>query len=404
MGRTLPRERKGIGHGSSACRFTAVTTRDRGLDGRGLDRSAGLGRLTLPVARRRHGRPDLLGQRGAAQSESANLADGSAAPPILVRPGGTPCGVAIDPAAGTDGKIYWAGSVSMRSTSGTSMARTSTTCITGEDNPCGVAIDPAAQQDLLGQLRHDAIRIANLDGSTTQSRPCSTPCPVGRPERGCDRPGAQQDLLDQPGSRRPQRRGRESRTWHGGDTQAIVYQPSQSDRGGHRRRGPAASTGPTSVRAAAGPVRSGAREPRRLHRSRDQPTDPVHCRGRPGWGRDRPRGQQDLLGQLRRWHDLEREPGRPEPAPRPCSAARGAPRTSPCCCARRSGTAAPAISEAGDDLSCSQGEWASDLLGAFLYRAPNDLRVSVAAGRERDPRRNRIRPSRPPGPVPTPAR
>jgi DNA-binding beta-propeller fold protein YncE/Ca2+-binding RTX toxin-like protein len=34
------------------------------------------------------------------------------------------------------------------------------------------------------------------------------------------------------------------------------------------------------------------------------------------------------------------------------------------------GTDPPAISEAGGELSCSEGSWAPDLLGAFLYRAP----------------------------------
>ena len=103
LGRTLPRERKGIGHGSSACRFAAVTTRDRGLDGRGLDRSTDLGRLTLPVARRRAGRPDLLGKRAIGGSGPGTWTALGAASNVFGS-SQTPCGVAIDPAAG---KIYW---------------------------------------------------------------------------------------------------------------------------------------------------------------------------------------------------------------------------------------------------------------------------------------------------------
>jgi hypothetical protein len=37
------------------------------------------------------------------------------------------------------------------------------------------------------------------------------------------------------------------------------------------------------------------------------------------------------------------------------------------------GTAAPQVSAAGQTLSCSPGSWASDLLGAFLYRTPRSL-------------------------------
>ncbi len=55
------------------------------------------------------------------------------------------------------------------------------------------------------------------------------------------------------------------------------------------------------------------------------------------------------------------------------------------------GTGPPAISgeaETGEELSCSEGDWAPDLLGAFLFRAPRQLRISVADGRGGDRRRN----------------
>ena len=70
----------------------------------------------------------------------------STTPPISPRTlfgdGGAPCGVALDPAAG---KIYWAnfggGEIQVANLDGSG---TATPLITGQDNPCGVTVDPAA--------------------------------------------------------------------------------------------------------------------------------------------------------------------------------------------------------------------------------------------------------------------
>jgi DNA-binding beta-propeller fold protein YncE len=67
--------------------------------------------------------------------------DGSGSPSSLVAGGGGPCGVALDPAAG---KIYWAnfngGQIRVANLDGSNPE----TLIDGQDNPCGVAIDPSA--------------------------------------------------------------------------------------------------------------------------------------------------------------------------------------------------------------------------------------------------------------------
>ena len=170
-----------------------------------------------------------------------------------LRGGGRPCA----------GKIYWAEFVSVGTTAGT-------------------------------------IRRANLDGSNRGDPGLRSV----RPERGGDRPRSQQDLLDQPGPRRAQRRGlaREpERLESAGDCAAA--RPIRS--GSRSTRPPARSTGPTSATAAAVPARSGSRTwtARRRH-------GPVRRRGRPGRGGDRPRGEQDLLGQFRPRHHPGREPER----------------------------------------------------------------------------------------------
>ena len=136
-----------------------------------------------------------------------------AATDLIVTPDRHPCGVAVDPA----GKIYWAEFVSVGTTAGT-------------------------------------IRRANLDGSERGDAGLRSV----RPEWGCDRPRSQQDLLDQPGPRRPQRRGL-ARGPERLECAGDCAQPGRIRSGSRSTGPPARSTGPTLAPAAAVPARSGPR-------------------------------------------------------------------------------------------------------------------------------------------------
>ena len=78
-----------------------------------------------------------------------------------------PCGVAIDPAAD---KIYWAnfssGAIRVGNLDGTG---TASTLFGSEAGACGVAINPAANKIYWASYSNNTIRVANLDGTGTAS-------------------------------------------------------------------------------------------------------------------------------------------------------------------------------------------------------------------------------------------
>ena len=106
------------------------------------------------------------GNEGAGMIRVANL-DGTGAPSTVIGGEGGPCGVAIDPAAG---KIYWAtfnsGQIRVANLDGTGAASN----LFGDDGSlCGVAIDPAAGKIYWANFSSSTIRVANLDGTGTAS-------------------------------------------------------------------------------------------------------------------------------------------------------------------------------------------------------------------------------------------
>ncbi len=117
--------------------------------------------LSLPVT---SNAADSLywGNEAAGTIRAANL-DGSGTPLDLFSGEGSPCGVAIDPAAGT---IYWANfnfdGIRVANLDGSDAA---STLFSEEGFPCGVAIDPAAGRIYWANFGTNAIRVANLDGS-----------------------------------------------------------------------------------------------------------------------------------------------------------------------------------------------------------------------------------------------
>jgi hypothetical protein len=109
---------------------------------------------------------------GSGAIRVANL-DGSGTPSTLFPGESGPEGVAINPAAG---KIYWAnyaggvagsGAIRVANLDGTG---TASSLFTGENGPIGVAIDPAAGKIYWGDNNNPgAIRVGNLDGTGTAS-------------------------------------------------------------------------------------------------------------------------------------------------------------------------------------------------------------------------------------------
>ena len=93
--------------------------------------------------------------------------DGSGTASTLFGSEGAPCGVAIDPAAE---KIYWAnfssGTIRVANLDGSG---TASTLYGSESGACGVAIDPAAGKIYWASYSSGTIRVANLDGSGTAS-------------------------------------------------------------------------------------------------------------------------------------------------------------------------------------------------------------------------------------------
>jgi len=116
--------------------------------------------LSLPVTSNAE---DSLywGNRFVGTIRAASLA-GSGNPSDLFSGESGPCGVAIDPAAG---RIYWASfnsnEIRVANLDGSGPA---STLFGGEGGPCGVAIDPAAGKIYWANASTNAIRVANLDG------------------------------------------------------------------------------------------------------------------------------------------------------------------------------------------------------------------------------------------------
>ncbi len=109
---------------------------------------------------------------GAGTIRVANL-NGTGSPSTLFTGEITPYGLAIDPAAG---KIYWAdynavggigaGTIRVANLNGTGSAAN---LFAGETEPGGVAIDPAAGKIYWSELSPGTIRVANLNGTGSPS-------------------------------------------------------------------------------------------------------------------------------------------------------------------------------------------------------------------------------------------
>ena len=102
------------------------------------------------------------GAESAGTIRVANL-DGSGTAATLFGSESAPCGVAIDPAAG---KIYWAnfGSDGIR-VANLDGSGTASSLFPSEGSLCGVAIDPAHGKIYWANFASDTIRVGNLDGS-----------------------------------------------------------------------------------------------------------------------------------------------------------------------------------------------------------------------------------------------
>ena len=112
------------------------------------------------------------------QIQVANL-DGTPTPSPLFTPGNNPCGVAVDPTAG---KIYWANfstnEIQVGNLNGTG---TPSTLFTdpGGSGPSGVAIDPANNKIYWTNQFSDEVRAGNLDGSGDAETLFSEDHPIG---------------------------------------------------------------------------------------------------------------------------------------------------------------------------------------------------------------------------------
>ena len=287
--------------------------------------------------------------------------DGSGTASTLFGSEGGPCGVAIDPAAD---KIYWtnfsSGTVRVANLDGTGTASTLTNA-SSEGNPCGVAIDPATNKIYWANFNQNTISFANLDNTGNGGQLSTAGATVSGPLRRRDRPGDEQDLLGESGNNtisysanldNPARRRPCSGTanipygvaidpatnkiyWANPNNNTISFANlDNTGNGGQLSTAGATPGGPRGVAIdpaankiywanfGSGAIRV-AKPGRHGHR-----LGPVHWAG---------------LGELPR-------------------AAAGADRHGP-----------PTISgepRVGEELSCSQGNWAPDLLGAFLFRAP----------------------------------
>jgi PKD domain len=240
--------------------------------------------------------------------------DGSGAPSTLfTEPADSePFGVAIDPAAN---RIYWtsnARTIRAANLDGSGAASTLFTDPAG--NPTGVAIDPAANRIYWGNFQLDQIRVGNLDGSGAASTLIA------------DQDQAGAGVAIDPASNR------------------IFWTSGQTIRAGNLDGSGAPSTLFTEP---VGTMPFGIA------------IDPAANRIYWGNNEDAIRvGNLDGSGVA---STLFPDPGSP---------------VFPVLLRSPGGIGAPAVSgggQVGQPLSCSQGSWAPNLLGAFLYRAPRSF-------------------------------
>ena len=287
---------------------------------------------------------------------------------------GGPCGVAIDPAAG---KIYWAnfnsGKIRVANLDGSGTA--STLFDDGRATCAGWRSTPRTTRSTGPTRQHGTIRVGNLDGSGTASTLFTDR--RKRPERGGDRPRGRQDLLDQPVHRRgpgrePGRLGHRLDPVRREDNPiGVAIDPAAgkiywTDLGSRHGPGPG---GTWTAPGTASTLFGGESGPGGVA------IDPAA--GKIYW--------VNFFGGAIRVGNLDGS----GTASTLFGAARAA-RSSPRCCARRRAPGLRAIS-GGEDRRGAQlqpGDWAPDLLGAFLFRAPpaspiSGCRTGTRSGRHR---------------------
>jgi DNA-binding beta-propeller fold protein YncE len=302
------------------------------------------------------------GNESSGTIQVGNL-DGSGSPSSPRSGEGGPCGVALDPAAG---KIYWAnfngGEIQVANLDGSGPV---TTLIGGQDNPCGVTVDPATDRIYWAEF-------CEIPGTT-----CGT-------IRGAD-------LADVPGTAETLVPGEAGPSGVALDLAAgKIYWTNQSPAG----------TPPGSVRRA----NLDGSSPETVVGNQANPLGVAINAGKIYWtnlgsGAVRAADLADVAGTTTTLFSGENGPGGVAVGP---TAGKiywvtffgGAVRVGnldgtgiastlgasfggqsnpllPALLHRPVGTGVPVISSgAGGELTCSQGTWAPDLLGAFLYRAP----------------------------------
>lgn len=248
---------------------------------------------------------------GASGAIRMGALDGSGSPTSLFTGEAFPSGVAIDPAAN---RIYWASESAIR-TGALDGSGSASDLFTGEDLPQGVALDPAANRIYWANGGFPgAIRVGNLDGSGT---------PTTLFEGGDAAPTG---VAIDPAANRIY--------WTAGEAAGSVRVGNLDGTGSFSNlyEGEFLPTG-VAIDAAAN----------RIYWADDGAPAPIRTGALDGSG-----SASDLFtGEL---------------SP-----------TFPALLRSPAGTAAPAISGGdlvGAQLSCTDGTWASDLPGAFLFRAP----------------------------------
>ena len=314
---------------------------------------------------------------------SANL-DGSGAATNLSTSGTTafpqPTGVAIDAAAG---KIYWASQsdnkISFANLDGSGGGGNLNTTGTTVSTPRGLAIDPPAGKIYWANSGNDTISFANLDGTGgggAEHHGRDHQRPRGR----CDRPRGEQDLLGQrfPGAAGPRSGSRTSTTRAAATTST------------RRARSPPSNPNGLAIDKAGGRIywtnqvvqviSSAALAPG--GDGDDLDVSPVVLTSAQGLAID-PGANKIYWPQFGdatlRFASLDDTGGggalgtSPVTPFTPTFAAilkspsgAGAPQVT-------IGAAASSGSSAGTVLHCSQATWAPDLLGSFLYRAPQSF-------------------------------
>ena len=135
--------------------------------GRAFRRAALLGTLVFLLLPAAASAADTIHWASESGFVGVGNLDGSGTASTLFGSEGGPCGVAID---SYKEKIYWAnfssGTIRVANLDGSG---TASTLFGSEGSPCGVAIDPAAGKIYWANFSSGTIRVANLDGSGTAS-------------------------------------------------------------------------------------------------------------------------------------------------------------------------------------------------------------------------------------------